>query len=492
MKKIYTLLTAVSLGAAAIGQSTIYVDIDATGSNDGSSWSNAYTALQDAINNATAGDEIWISEGTYYPTEDATGSTTPSSENQKQFRWDAKDLKIYGGFDGTETSLSERDWENNAVVLSGDVGVIGDQSDNCNTVLYLNGLGQTSILNGVTITKAQSSLLQQGGIEGHSLAGFTFENVELSYNQCTNKGGSYIGGSEVYLINCEFHHNTATEGGTFYLSGVNLHIEACIFHHNSSTQHSGNITFNGGNGGPIIGHTTILNSLFHNNTAGTIAGGGLFFYNVPQGAQIVNCTFANNEAPNGCAIGSNGVGMEIRNSVFYGLHSATEIYESNGNPSIIDVQNSLVEDGYSTGTNILTTYPAFTDSANYDFTVLSSSPAIDAGDTTSLSTVIPLTDLSGSVRYNGSIDLGCYESATSSVTVEEYHNTMITAYPNPFIDVIRISESGPVKVYNLQGQLVYQHTASTNQINLEHLKAGVYFLFVHTSNGTVSTKIIKD
>ena len=45
--------------------SIIYVDADATGLNDGSSWADAFNDLQDAIASSTSGDSIWVADGTY-------------------------------------------------------------------------------------------------------------------------------------------------------------------------------------------------------------------------------------------------------------------------------------------------------------------------------------------------------------------------------------------------------------------------------------------
>jgi hypothetical protein len=42
---------------------TIFVDINASGNNDGSSWTHAFTTLQPAIDSADEEDEIWVATG---------------------------------------------------------------------------------------------------------------------------------------------------------------------------------------------------------------------------------------------------------------------------------------------------------------------------------------------------------------------------------------------------------------------------------------------
>lgn len=93
-------------------QSIIYVDSDATGINDGSSWTNAYTELYDAISNASLNDSIWVAEGTYYPELNATPRLST-------FLID-KQISLFGGFNGTETVLSQRNYVLHPTILSGD------------------------------------------------------------------------------------------------------------------------------------------------------------------------------------------------------------------------------------------------------------------------------------------------------------------------------------------------------------------------------------
>ena len=47
--------------------SVLYVDCDATGTGDGSTWANAYTDLSVALSSERVFSEVWVAEGTYLP-----------------------------------------------------------------------------------------------------------------------------------------------------------------------------------------------------------------------------------------------------------------------------------------------------------------------------------------------------------------------------------------------------------------------------------------
>lgn len=80
-----TVLTMVAWLTAfvAIAQTDVYVDIAATGANNGSSWANAYTDLNLGLAAANAGTgayNIYVAQGTYYATAATlTGNPLPTS-----------------------------------------------------------------------------------------------------------------------------------------------------------------------------------------------------------------------------------------------------------------------------------------------------------------------------------------------------------------------------------------------------------------------------
>ena len=75
ISRIYKVLLVIILALPLNGfsQSTIYVKHDAGGTNNGNSWTDAYTSLQSALDNGTKGDSIWVAAGTYIPSKDKTG-----------------------------------------------------------------------------------------------------------------------------------------------------------------------------------------------------------------------------------------------------------------------------------------------------------------------------------------------------------------------------------------------------------------------------------
>ncbi len=103
------------LSHVAAGQplNVIHVKADAAGANDGTSWADAYSDLQDALALAVAGEHVWVAAGTYTPTE-------PDADRTIAFEL-ISGVALYGGFAGEEASLDQRDVVANETILSGDL-----------------------------------------------------------------------------------------------------------------------------------------------------------------------------------------------------------------------------------------------------------------------------------------------------------------------------------------------------------------------------------
>ena len=214
MYKFHTILTFVIILFFTVQiTAQTFVDSNATGTNDGSSWTNAYLDLSDALSNSAPMDEIWVAAGTYKP-----GGTTPDTSSFFTF---PHDLLLYGGFAGTETILSERDWNANETILSGDHldnDVDNDfdtfRDDNSQHVMWLTD----------TVSTAST------------VDGFTFRNGDTSPGSASGndrRGGGMLTYGAPAIRNCTFTQNYGYFGGGLYPRGATtatgVIIEDCVF-----------------------------------------------------------------------------------------------------------------------------------------------------------------------------------------------------------------------------------------------------------------------
>ena len=102
--KYAVILTLGIFLSLSLKASIIYINYSATGSNNGSSWANAYISFQPALNGAVSGDQIWVSKGTYKPPNDYGMGGGSRYYHFEMIEGGA----IYGGFAGTESSVSQR------------------------------------------------------------------------------------------------------------------------------------------------------------------------------------------------------------------------------------------------------------------------------------------------------------------------------------------------------------------------------------------------
>jgi hypothetical protein len=137
-------------GEVLAAEGTIYVDTDASGANNGTSWDDAFTILQPALEAAVSGDQIWVAAGIYTPTLEFTPGEPRTATFQMK-----NGVEIYGGFDPSvgDVDWEDRDWVSNQTVLSGEIGVAGN-ADNSYHVFYHpvgTSLDSSAILDGFRV-----------------------------------------------------------------------------------------------------------------------------------------------------------------------------------------------------------------------------------------------------------------------------------------------------------------------------------------------------
>lgn len=182
-KRLLSILFALS--AIALQAQTIYVRSGATGT--GSSWGNACD-LETAVSNAAAGSEIWIEKGTYYPSKMLEVSNF---------------TKLYGGFSGTETSLSERDVASNPTII--------DAQQKFGSVIYL---GTYAELNGLIIQNGNASNSpgrNGGGVYAEDNT--VIEDCQIINNYAFANGGGIYAHENLTLLNSTVENNTAGNSG---------------------------------------------------------------------------------------------------------------------------------------------------------------------------------------------------------------------------------------------------------------------------------------
>lgn len=243
----------------------VFVDIDATGSGDGTSWADAYTNLNDALLAAAAGSEVWIADGTY---------TTPDTAS---FFID-KDLTVLGGFNGTETDASAADPAANVTILSGDVngddvqGSYDSLSRVDNQPVLL--LSDTNAVQTITIN-INGLTIQDGNVEGF-----------VDGNPLPFTGGGVLILARANISNVTFRANHADFGSAIgsALSGA------------GSVLDNVTVTDNYTGGGWVVNNNTIesisfTNSTFSGANEGLVATGMIFSTN--SGTIIVDgCSFS--------------------------------------------------------------------------------------------------------------------------------------------------------------------------------------------------------
>lgn len=283
-----------------------YVDSTADGKYDGTSWNDAFTDLQHALDAAGEGDEIRVAAGIYYPTQDIKGSSTPENPRTKSFQME-NGVAILGGFPANGAAeAGKRDAKEFKTILSGDLNHNGavDSNDALHVFYHPQGtfLDPTAILNGVTIS---------GGNANN-------DNIADG----SRGGGIFNYGSHPKLIDVTVENNNAlTAGGGIFNQQSNASIEGGSIRRNSSGAGAGmfnqegspvlsnliieknKATENGGGLASYAGEPALENVIIRENQA-LAMGGGIFSQD--NGMALKDVQVTGNQADSGAGIAVQG------------------------------------------------------------------------------------------------------------------------------------------------------------------------------------------
>ncbi|RCK73402.1 MAG: Fibronectin type III domain protein [Anaerolineae bacterium] len=335
--------------ASAAGTVRYAVPNGLTTGNCDVSWDNACT-LQRALAVAVSGDEIWVKQGVHYPGAAGNRRATFTLKNG---------VAIYGGFNGTENTRDQRNWQTNLTILSGDIdkdditdpnGVVTDTAkvngENAYHVVTGSGTDSTAVLDGFIITAGQANGEDPDNSGGgmNNLAGDpTLSNIIFSANQAEYGGGMHNDdGSDPTLTNVTFSANQVTDlGGGMCNSYSDPTLTNVIFSANQA--HSGAGMYN------YRSDPTLNDVVFYSNTASN--GGGM--YNADSSPTLTNVTFSANQAT------YSGAGMmnvesdpDLTNVIFSANQAYSEgggMYNAYSNPTLTNVTFSANQATYSGG-----------------------------------------------------------------------------------------------------------------------------------------------
>lgn len=335
--RIYFILCILFLATIKTIAQVIYVDSDATGANNGTSWVDAFIYLQDALDIAASADDIWVAEGIYYPDEDKDADHI-NNDNTETFQM-IDGVDMLGGFDPEigEDELFERDPDNNETILNGDQDQSGTKNSN-DAANVVRG-ADNAILDGFTIKNgyANTSSIFNGGGMYNSYASPTVINCKFISNKSYYGGGGMFNDySNPTVSLCEFLENSTIyigSGAGLLLSNASstVNINHCTFVDNQATAHGGGISIEWGTTADI----TISNCTFKGNSAPSYGGG---LWNYGANSKIIKCTFDDNNSETGGAVDTRGGNPEFKNCVFINNEASTwggalNAYISN--PSIV-------------------------------------------------------------------------------------------------------------------------------------------------------------
>lgn len=366
----------------------------------------------------------------------------------------------------------------------------------------------------------------------------TVENIEFSGCVVPDKNGAGIRaeGPDVTIRNCYFHNN---ENGILTgnpLSGEVL-IEYCEFayngygdgqSHNLYIGRVNKLTFRYNyshhcNIGQSLKSRAKTNLILYNRISDEATGNSSRLIDLPNGGLSIVMGNVLMQGPN--AVNNNLVGYGLEGltnpvSEFY-LINNTLINKRTASCIFIHIQPGTTVAQVSnnifagTGTLVNGTITAqsnnliqasiaaikFVDEVNYNYKLLATSPAINAGTALSNASgysLVPTLEYVHPVNAESrviiaTIDCGAYEYV-APLNAADFDRTNFKIYPNPTADFVVIenfNEINKIQIIDSMGKIIKDFKPTSNSISLRDLPNGIYFVSCSSALYRTTYKVIK-
>jgi predicted outer membrane repeat protein len=354
MKRIQLLIVSILFLSMHLHAEKIYVNVSSQGENNGTSWKNAYTDLQKAIEKANPGDQIWVTKGTYYPT----------TENDRNATFKLKEnVTLYGGFNGSEDELSQRNWELNETILSGNIGNKSIKTDNS---IHVVSTSNNAVLDGFIVEDGYAMTERGAGGEGKKGTGGAMPQTHTTPSGIAQSSNNNAGGGILNFKTCATVRNTIIRncsagkgGGVYNMTNTSErpdnNTQSPVF---INVKIEGNYAMMRGGGmqNDMGTNPVLINCEFTQNECG--AKGGALYNDFTCSPILIGCNFENNKAHDAAAIGNDGssspiiIDCKIVNNVVEsqgaGLYQGSYNANMRGKGNMPLVINSLIKDNHST------------------------------------------------------------------------------------------------------------------------------------------------
>lgn len=460
----------------------LYVDVSvSSGNEDGTSWENAFSDLQDALD-AGANTAILIAEGTYYPT---------SGTSRGIFFDVPSGATILGGYESENSSRNPAIY---VTTLSGDIDLDNTLSGNSFHVVRFNN-SNNAVLDGISIEggnadNSNSFGRSRGGGIYSSGSSFTLQNCIVKNNNAILGGGMFATlSNKVDVENSTFSDNIADRGaGLYHSNTTNLYVRnSRIINNNSLTRcviESNNSLY-----------TYIENSLIANNASSFANAIGIIATNRDQSCDIYNSTILGESLNRSLFSLQIGFGDQLDINIYNSIvgHQNAAFNKSfaifNNNILNLNTENCYIQGSSVVGTS---TNNLYSDTAgdlllNADYSVDACSPVINQGNNT-YATLLR-GDIDGNERiFDTTVDIGAYEAQTVCPPFRETMSYVSKhkVFPNPVSDILTIqldettASDMNIQVFDIKGQMMKMTTIPTGgfstDVDVSQWSEGVYIL----------------